>query len=90
MIAVLIMWSMVGIILWFFMILIAQENSLTGAVGMSEGFEFVNPLFVYKHNKVNWFGALIIALFYSALCPIGAICYWLYKICTIGRKANGQ
>jgi hypothetical protein len=53
--------------------------------------EFVNPYYVYCYNtSVNWFGATLIALCLSALCPIGAILYWIYKIiytlCTIGRR----
>lgn len=53
--------------------------------------EFVNPYYVYRYNtSVNWFGATLIALCFSAACPIGAILYWIYKIiytlCTIGRR----
>lgn len=88
MIGNLVLWSLIGFLIWFGMITATKDAGLTGAVGMSEGFEFINPLFIYKHNKVNWFGALVIALFYSILCPIGTFCYWFYKICTVGRKTN--
>ena len=57
-----------------------------GAIGMAKGWEFVNPVHVYKYNYVNWFGAFIVALIYNALCPIGAVCYWFYKLCTFGRS----
>ena len=83
---ILVLWNVIGFFIWVAMQIITLDSDLTGAVGMSEGFEFINPLFVYKHNKVNWFGALVLALFYSMLCPIGTLCYWFYKICTIGRK----
>lgn len=83
MIKILILWSFLG-----FFILFGMKIAATGMVGKSDGLEFINPLFVYKHNKVNWFGALVIALFYSILCPIGTFCYWFYKICTVGRKTN--
>ena len=75
-----------GFLFWAGMYAAAHDAKTTGAVGKSEGFEFINPVFVYKHNKVNWFGALIIALLYSILCPIGTLCYWFYKLCTVGRK----
>ena len=52
-----------GFFILFGMKIIAAGTNLTGAVGESEGLEFINPLFIYKHNKVNWFGALVIALF---------------------------
>ena len=50
------------------------------------GIEFVNPLVIYKHTKVNWFGAIVLALIYGAMCPIATIGYWFYKLCTAGRK----
>lgn len=86
MIGILVLWSLIGFLIWAGMQSVANEAGLTGAMGKSEGFEFINPLFVYKYNKVNWFGALVVALLYSTLCPIGTFCYWFYKICTVGRK----
>lgn len=57
-----------------------------GAIGQADGLEFVNPIFVYKHNKVNWFGAIVVATAYGLICPIATLCYWFYKLCTVGRK----
>ena len=57
-----------------------------GAIAQSDGVEFVNPIFVYKHNRVNWFGAIVVATVYGLVCPIVTICYWFYKLCTVGRK----
>ncbi len=52
----------------------------------ADGWEFCNPYWVYKYNKhVNWFGATVLALGYTVLCPFGALCYWFYKLCTVGR-----
>lgn len=51
------------------------------------GWEICNPYWSYQyHTSVNWFGAIALSLLYSILCPIGAICYWFYKLCTVGRK----
>ena len=53
----------------------------------TEGWELCNPYWAHHyHTSVNWFGAVIISLLYTAFCPIGAICYWFYKLCTVGRK----
>ena len=57
-----------------------------GAIAQSEGLEFVNPVFVYKHNRVNWFGAIMVAFAYGLICPIATLIYWFYKLCTVGRK----
>ena len=48
--------------------------------------ENLNPAYVYKHRKVNWFGAICICIFGGLLCPMGAIGFWFYKLCTVGRK----
>ena len=52
----------------------------------ADGWVLANPCCVYRYNRyVNWFGATVLALGYTALCPIGALCYWFYKLCVIGR-----
>ena len=52
----------------------------------SDGCSAVNPLWIYEHYKVNWFGAMWLCIFYHLLAPVYAICYWFYKLCTIGRR----
>ena len=47
--------------------------------------ERMNPIFLYKHSRVNWFGAAMLGLFANLLCPVGTIIYWFYKLCTVGR-----
>ena len=81
-IVIIFVWSVLGA----FILAIAHGVQNRGAIVMADGLEFVNPVHVYKHNKVNWFGAIIVALIYNALCPIGAAIYWFYKLCTVGRK----
>lgn len=52
-----------------------------------EGFELCNPYWAYKYyESASWFGALVISLVYSALCPPIAVGYWFYKLCTWGRR----
>ena len=51
-----------------------------------EGFEFLNPVWWYRNYKVNVFGAIIVSLLFTVLCPIFAIGYWIYKLGTIGRR----
>ena len=63
-----------------------RDCKTTSAIYLADGWEFVNPIHVYKYSKVNWFGAIVVAAIYNALCPIGAAFYWCYKICTVGRK----
>ena len=75
----------VGIILW---------NTIGGIICLllfgnsyAIGWELVNPYWSYiYYSSLNWFGAIIVSLVYTLLCPIGAICYWFYKLCTFGRR----
>lgn len=83
-IGIFILWNIFGSTA--LMIAIIVEEGGIGALGMAKGWEFVNPIHIYKYNRVNWFGAVLIALIYNALSPIGSICYWFYKLCTVGRK----
>lgn len=50
------------------------------------GWELCNPYWSYQYYSVNWFGATMISLLFSMLCPIGAVWYWFCLLCTIGRK----
>lgn len=48
--------------------------------------EFLNPIYVYKNFKVNYFGCTILTIIFNLICPLATICYWFYKLCTVGRK----
>lgn len=76
-------WSVVGALFFFPIMSFYCSN---GAVGKAEGIEFVNPAFVHKHNKVNWFGAFIVATLYGLISPFATMGYWIYKLCTVGRR----
>ena len=52
----------------------------------NNGFAWINPFFIYRHAKVNWFGASFLALIANASIPCYAIIYWFYKLCVVGRK----
>lgn len=48
-------------------------------------FSFVNPIVIYNKIKVNWFGAIVLAVIFNILLPAISIPYWIYKIFTVGR-----
>ena len=75
-------WSVIG----GFILVFPHCAKTRGAIYMADGWEFVNPFHIYKYARVNWFGAIVLALIYSAICPVGAAIYWFYKLCTVGRK----
>lgn len=74
-----------GIVAWN--VLGILPCAVWGCDRYTDGWELCNPYWAYQyHKKVNWFGAIMLSLFYTALCPIGALCYWFYKLCTVGRR----
>lgn len=81
-IAFVIAWQVAGLIL----IALGKCMRTEGVLRHTRGWEFVNPAYVYTYNKVNYFGAVVVALGYTCLCPAGALSYWFYKACTVGRE----
>ena len=69
------LWNGIGLICCMFMF--EMGDSL---------FDFFNPCWIYNHVRVNIIGCILLTIFVHILCPIFAIGYWIYKICTIGRK----
>lgn len=64
---------------------------LTGIALFAEGLdwdwgEVYNPITIYKASDVNYFGCFLLMIFYHLLFPIPAPFYWLYKLCTVGRR----
>ena len=54
-------------------------------IGEFHSFDFLNPIWIYRDNRVNIFGAAVLCLSANIVCPIISICYWFYKLCTVGR-----
>ena len=52
----------------------------------ADGFEFLNPIIIYNTIKVNIFGTILITILLNTILAPYAICYWVYKVCTVGRK----
>ena len=77
------MWLYIGLMFWFIFGPIIDIVWLLNKY--TDGWELCNPYWAYRYHKVNWFGALMLSLLYTVLCPIGAVCYWFYKLCTVGR-----
>lgn len=48
--------------------------------------QFLNPYYVYRTRYVNWFGCAMLTLSCNVFFIAVAVCYWIYFICTVGRK----
>lgn len=71
-----------------FLSIIIQFIILVMPYNLNEDFfnKLFNPVTIYENHKVNYFGAFMITLFSNCSLFIYAICYWFYKLCTVGRK----
>ena len=71
-----------------FFSIILQFIILVMPFNLNEEFynKLFNPITIYKNHKVNYFGAFLITLFSNCFLFIHAICFWFYKLCTVGRK----
>ena len=76
------LWQAVGFVVW----IVLGACFDIQVIKYSSGIEFVNPLVIYKQTRVNWFGAFFLATLYGVICPIATFIYWLYKLCTVGRR----
>ena len=50
------------------------------------GLCFCNPKWIYNHTKTNWFGTICLTILVNAIFGPTALCYWFYKLCTVGRR----
>ena len=50
------------------------------------GLRFCNPRWIYHHTKTNWFGTICLAILANVAFGPSALCYWFYKLCTVGRR----
>ena len=71
-------WIAINIIVVFFIGITSAADSINPS--------FVNPIVIYNNINVNWFGAWLLAIVSNVALPAIAIPYWIYKICTVGRK----
>ena len=55
-------------------------------VDVEIGLCFCNPRWIYDHTKTNWFGTIFLTILANIAVGPTALCYWFYKLCTVGRK----
>lgn len=53
----------------------------------TEGLAILNPCYIKKHFKsLNWFGILIVTLFFNIILLPYTPFYWFYKLMTVKKK----
>ena len=83
---------LVWVVLLFSVLLITDIILNVGAamVVLDEGIDvlndYFNPFYIYKSNRVNIFGCIMITIFYHLVLLPHASYFWFYKLCTVGRR----
>lgn len=50
------------------------------------GLTFLQPDVIYHNTKLNYFGVGVVCLALNLFFLPMALCYWFYKLCTVGRR----
>jgi hypothetical protein len=50
------------------------------------GLTFLQPDIIYDNTKLNYFGVGVVCLMLNLFFLPMALCYWFYKLCTVGRR----
>lgn len=77
--------TIVAIIIYIFISFVCIVCPIAIACN-ADGFEFLNPIIIYNTIKVNIFGTILITILLNTILAPYALCYWVYKVCTVGRK----
>lgn len=59
---------------------------LCAEIASEMGLCFCNPKWIYRNTKTNWFGTICLAILANVAFGPAALCYWFYKLCTVGRE----
>ena len=68
------------------LIIIVVWNFIGFLIMLCAGFQYLNPTVIYKNLKVNKIGCTLLTIANSLVCPIATILFWIYVLCTFGRK----
>ena len=85
-IAIFFLWNIIG----FLSLVFYKKESVVFDSRWDKWRDMYNPVWLYEHYNVNYFGAAMLTIIFNLLCPIASILSWLYIILkfvfTAGRK----
>jgi hypothetical protein len=73
-----------GGILWIITQCVVAATMET--VWVCSGLSFLRPDIIYHNTKLNYFGTGVACLALNLFFLPMALCYWFYKLCTVGRR----
>jgi hypothetical protein len=73
-----------GCILWLTAMIVV--DFFIDSAWVCDGLNFLQPNIIYHNTKLNYFGAGVVCLVLNLFYLPMALCYWFYKLCTVGRR----
>lgn len=74
----------VGATLWAVAMLVAYF--FIDSAWVTDELNFLQPNIIYHNTKLNYFGTGVVCLALNLFFLPIALCYWFYKLCTVGRR----
>jgi hypothetical protein len=59
---------------------------LINCAWVCQNLTFLQPNIIYHNTKLNYFGVGVVCLALNLFYLPMALCYWFYKLCTVGRR----
>ena len=73
-----------GAFIWFVIDMIVMV--MINFAWICDGLNFLRPDIIYHNTKLNYFGVGVVCLALNLFYLPMALCYWFYKLCTVGRR----
>lgn len=73
-----------GGIAWIVSMIIVA--ALINYTWVCQSLTFLQPNVIYHNTKLNYFGVGVVCLALNLFFLPIALCYWFYKLCTVGRR----
>lgn len=73
-----------GTFIWFAIDMIVMI--MINFAWICDGLSFLRPDIIYHNTKLNYFGTGVVFLVLNLFFLPMALCYWFYKLCTVGRR----
>ena len=70
----------------FLFIIIWNFSGFMIGLCLNDWYELDPKAIWQQYCNVNIFGCILLTIILNLLCPIVSICYWFYKLCTVGRR----
>ena len=74
------------VVAFYLIVLVPTIACILMSAFQTDSVKYLNPVYLYRRFRVNWFGLAVLTIVLNVLIAPVALCYWFYKLCTVGRR----